>query len=97
MEKGRSKLTLYKGSGSDILRMALIRIDRWIRSEGFLKIKLRCNNVYDEINFYVRHDSIDLATENIPRLMEIEIEGGVNIEVDAGIGTSWGTVLTTPY
>lgn len=78
-----------QGSAADIIKLAMINIDQWIKTVDFnIKMILQ---VHDELVFEVENDKVELAKKEIARLMDTVVNIGVPITVDIGSGDNWGS------
>lgn len=78
-----------QGSAADIIKLAMINIDQWIKTVDFnIKMILQ---VHDELVFEVENDKVELAKQEIARLMDTVVNIGVPITVDIGSGDNWGS------
>ena len=76
-----------QGSAADIIKRAMIQIDRWI-----MKSKLPITmimQVHDELVFEVKEHAVDVATANVKVLMESAGALRVPLTVDIGVGNNW--------
>ena len=76
-----------QGSAADIMKIAMIRIDREMRERG-LRSKM-IMQVHDELNFDVIPEELDLLREIVKRQMEGAWDGAVCLEVSVGVGDNW--------
>jgi len=85
--------TYIQGSAADIMKMAMVRLHRWVKKEQLqeeVKILLQ---VHDELVFEIREDVLDDRLAKIVELMERQVPGWrVPLTVDVDIGDSWGVV-----
>lgn len=79
-----------QGSAADIIKLAMIKIDKWITSlEDQNKIVMTMQ-VHDELVFEVRDDFIDEAKAKIQEIMESVTKLKVPLEVGIGVASNWG-------
>jgi DNA polymerase-1 len=83
-----------QGTSADMIKIAMIKIDEFLKKENAKdKIKLVLQ-IHDEIIFEVEDDCVDFAKENLPKIMEKvltdEQRRGVPILTDCEVGLSWG-------
>ncbi len=76
-----------QGSAADIIKLAMIAIDDWIRCEA-PEIHL-VMQVHDELVFEVPDDKINLASEKIRHFMMSKSPLSVPLIVDIGTGKHW--------
>jgi len=76
-----------QGSAADIIKIAMIRIQQRIVSEG-LKMKMTMQ-VHDELNFTVPVNELDLAKKLVVEEMENTVKMKVPLIADHGVGISW--------
>ncbi len=76
-----------QGTAADIIKRAMIDVDRWIESE---RPRVRMiMQVHDELVFEVAEDALESAAERIRAHMEGAAELRVPLLVDIGIGENW--------
>lgn len=76
-----------QGSAADIIKVAMINIDRALREQ---KLKARMLlQVHDELVFEVPEDELERVTELIRHEMEHAVELDLPLKVDIGIGQNW--------
>ena len=76
-----------QGSAADIIKIAMIDIDREIKRLG-LKSRM-IMQVHDELVFNVVPDEENVLKELVVRLMEGAYKGRVPLEVGVGVGSNW--------
>lgn len=79
-----------QGLAADIMKLAMIDVDRYIQTEfrnGSVKIVLQ---IHDEIIIEVPEKIVKEVSENIKRIMEEICELRVPLVVDTAIGKNWG-------
>ena len=76
-----------QGSAADIIKIAMIDIDREIKRLG-LKSRM-IMQVHDELVFNVVPDEENVLKELVVRLMEDAYKGRVPLEVGVGVGSNW--------
>lgn len=76
-----------QGSAADIIKVAMINIDRRLREEG-LKTKMILQ-VHDELIFDVPTDELATVTDIVRHEMEHAYRLTVPLRIDIGTGTSW--------
>nr|MCS5565594.1 DNA polymerase I [Methylococcales bacterium] len=76
-----------QGTAADIIKKAMIEVDRWIIESGFpLKMVMQ---VHDELVFEIQNDIVDSALETIRNLMTSAANLDVPLLVDIGVGENW--------
>ena len=76
-----------QGSAADIIKRAMIDIDREIRTRNLSSRMIV--QVHDELVFNVKPDELDTVKEIVVRNMEGAYSGRVPMEVAAGVGNNW--------
>ena len=76
-----------QGTASDIIKMAMIAVDRWI--QGAPSVARMIMQVHDELVFEIRDESVARATREIRKAMEKVADLRVPLEVDIGTGENW--------
>jgi DNA polymerase-1 len=79
--------TPLQGTAADLIKIAMIRIDRRLREEGFAaKMTLQ---VHDELLFDVPEKEVEQVKELVRHEMETVIALKVPVVVDCGAGPNW--------
>jgi DNA polymerase-1 len=83
-----------QGAQADLIKIAMVKIDDFLKKEGLKdKVKLVLQ-IHDEIIFEVEDEVIDIVKNNIPKIMESVLtekeKKGVPILTDCEVGDSWG-------
>jgi DNA polymerase I len=79
--------TPLQGTAADLIKVAMIRIDRRLREEGFAgRMTLQ---VHDELLFDVPENEVEPVKELVRHEMETVIQLKVPIVVDCGAGPNW--------
>ncbi len=79
-----------QGANADIIKMAMIKMDEWIRQSG-LRVKMLLQ-VHDELVFEVHAGDIEEATKEIPKIMSNVVSLEIPLLVDTGLGKRWGDI-----
>lgn len=79
--------TPVQGSAADMIKLAMIKIAEFFRSEN-LKSKLLLQ-VHDELVFEVHEAELDKIQRNVCSLMEEALPLDVPVKVDVGVGKNW--------
>ncbi len=74
----------------DIIKLAMIKIDEWIRREKREEDAQLLLQVHDELLFEVKENAASEIGEKIKTLMENVVVLDVPLAVDTKIGTRWG-------
>ncbi|KKW30609.1 MAG: polymerase protein [Candidatus Uhrbacteria bacterium GW2011_GWD2_52_7] len=77
-----------QGTQADIIKLAMTRVDAWIRSSG-LRIRMLLQ-VHDELVFEVHEDDKKQAAEEISSIMESVAVFDVPLLVDVDSAKTWG-------
>jgi DNA polymerase-1 len=76
-----------QGSAADIIKLAMIDVDRWLKDEKIAaKIIMQ---VHDELVLEVKSELASEVKQEITRIMESTVSLKVPLIVDAGIGNNW--------
>jgi DNA polymerase-1 len=83
-----------QGTSADLIKIAMVRIDEFLKKEKMKdKVKLVLQ-IHDEIIFEVEEDTVEFVKNTIPKIMEDvltdEQRRGVPILTDCEVGVSWG-------
>ncbi len=76
-----------QGTAADIIKLAMINIHNWLKSEG--KKSRMLLQVHDELIFEIHESELDTVPVRIRELMEGAFEMDVPLKVEAGIGDNW--------
>ena len=76
-----------QGSAADMIKVAMINIDKWMRKEG-LKSKMLLQ-VHDELIFDAHKDELELLKDKVEYYMANAIPMKVPLEVGMGTGENW--------
>lgn len=76
-----------QGSAADLIKIAMIRVDDLLRSEGFAAKMLL--QVHDELVFEAPFEELDAIQELVKRVMESAAELSVPLVVGVSTGTNW--------
>ncbi|MDR1062990.1 MAG: DNA polymerase I [Azoarcus sp.] len=76
-----------QGSAADLIKMAMIAVDRWLRDAG-LRSRLVLQ-VHDELVLEVPDGELDALRATLPGLMENVADLAVPLWVDVGVGRNW--------
>ena len=83
-----------QGTSADILKMAMVRIDRMLEKEKLSDKVFMLLSIHDELIFEMEKGSVDIALPKIKEIMEEvmpkEKAEGVPILVDSSTGKNWG-------
>ncbi|MBE3518944.1 MAG: DNA polymerase I [Firmicutes bacterium] len=79
--------TPIQGSAADIIKLAMVRIFRRLRKEGFRSKMIL--QVHDELIFEIPPDERDAMEKMVREEMENVRELSVPLEVDIGVGQTW--------
>ncbi|MBO7337062.1 MAG: DNA polymerase I, partial [Paludibacteraceae bacterium] len=76
-----------QGSAADIIKMAMINIDRRMTELGLKSTMIL--QVHDELNFNVPKSELDVMKTIVKEEMEGAFEMSVPLRVDIGVGDNW--------
>jgi DNA polymerase-1 len=76
-----------QGSAADIIKVAMVNIDRRLRAEG-LRTRMVLQ-VHDELVFDVPRDELELIKQLVKLEMENAVPLSVPLVVDIGVGANW--------
>ena len=76
-----------QGSAADLIKIAMIRIDRTLRDSELASMMLL--QVHDELVFEVAAEELEEVTALVTREMEGAAELSVPLVVDVGVGKNW--------
>ncbi len=78
--------TPIQGSAADIIKLAMIEIQKELRKRFLSKMILQ---VHDELLFEVKEEELEELQEIIKEKMEGAVELSIPLRVDIGIGKNW--------
>ncbi len=76
-----------QGSAADIIKLAMIKVDRMLRTEGF-KSKMILQ-IHDELLFDTYPDEVDALQAKVKAAMETIVSLDVPLVVECGAGVNW--------
>jgi DNA polymerase-1 len=79
--------TPLQGTAADMIKLAMIRIDERLRTDGFKARMLL--QIHDELLFEAPPDELDALTEMVRAEMGSALPLEVPIVVDVGVGSNW--------
>ncbi|MFQ5662137.1 MAG: DNA polymerase [Candidatus Paceibacteria bacterium] len=83
-----------QGTQSDIIKIAMSRIDEYLTKENISEDAHLLLQVHDELVYEIRSDKVEKISKEIKNIMERVIEPkdiyGVELKVDASAGINWG-------
>lgn len=77
-----------QGTAADIIKIAMIKIDQWIKNQPAENIKM-VMQVHDELVFEVKEEFVEQYCSQIKSIMENCYQLSVPLKVDVGIGNNW--------
>jgi DNA polymerase-1 len=78
-----------QGTGADIVRIAMIRIDEWIQSyypNGEVRMLLQ---IHDELLFEIQEDLVAKVAPELQNIMQSSAQLDVPLDVDTKVGDNW--------
>lgn len=79
-----------QGTAADIVKLAMIQIDRWIKKEKKEDSVRMLLQVHDELVFEIKEEVRDAVIPKIKKIMEQAVDIEVPLEADVKAGRSWG-------
>jgi DNA polymerase-1 len=76
-----------QGTAADLIKLAMIRIDRWLRDNG--EPARMILQVHDELVFELPQDRADALRDEVAALMTADSPLDVPLEVETGLGANW--------
>ena len=76
-----------QGTAADLIKLAMIRIDRWLRDSG--EPARMILQVHDELVFEVTADTAEAVRAEVTALMTADNPLGVPLLVETGLGANW--------
>jgi DNA polymerase-1 len=79
--------TVIQGSAADLIKLAMVEVDRRIRETGWPATMLV--QIHDELLFEVEEEALDAVRDAVVDAMEGALELDVPLKVDWAVGDSW--------
>ena len=79
--------TPVQGSAADIIKIAMVNLDRELKSDGYRSRMLL--QVHDELVLEVPEEELDTMVELVPQVMSSAYELDVPLKVDVKVGQNW--------
>jgi len=83
-----------QGTGADIIKLAMVRGEEWIKKEGLEKNIYTLLQVHDELVYEIKDADLERVVPEIKKIMEnvlpLTETKGVPIGVDVHVGKNWG-------
>lgn len=83
-----------QGTEADVIKIAMIRVDEYIKKEGLENDVHALLQVHDELVYEIRNDKAEAVSKEIKKIMEgvmsLEDTKGIPLRADGAIGESWG-------
>jgi DNA polymerase-1 len=78
--------TVFQGSASDLIKLAMIKIDMKYKNNEDVKMLLQ---IHDELIFEIKEEIIDVVSEKLTYIMESIFQLEVPLKVSLSIGNNW--------
>ena len=78
--------TVFQGSASDLIKLAMLKIDMKYRNSDDLKMLLQ---IHDELIFEIKEDMVDTISQKLIYIMENISDLNVPLKVSISVGDSW--------
>lgn len=79
-----------QGTAADIIKLAMIRVDKDIKEAGLADQVFLLSQIHDELIFEAKDDVVDKVLPLIKEAMEKVVRINVPIEVSSSVGLRWG-------
>lgn len=79
-----------QGTAADIVKLAMIKIDRWVEENNFSRDACLLLQVHDELVFEIKKEKTKKIVPEIKKIMESIIKLKVPLVVDIKTGKNWG-------
>jgi DNA polymerase-1 len=83
-----------QGTQADIVKLALIRIDEWIKKEHLENDVFPLLQVHDELVFEIKNDKAEDVSKHILEIMESVVDPkdthGIIFKAERALGANWG-------
>ncbi len=88
-----------QGTGADIVKLAMVQVDAYIKEHGLENEVSLILQVHDELVFEVKESMVESVATEIKRIMEHVLDTkenkGVPIVAEASVGDNWGEMTKT--
>ena len=78
-----------QGSAADIIKMAMVEAQAWIKEQNYGDDARMLLQVHDELVFEVKNDLVDTIAEKMKEIMEGVAKLKVPLTVDVEVGQNW--------
>jgi DNA polymerase-1 len=78
-----------QGTAADIIKMAMIEVDKWMASLQDKSDVAMIMQVHDELVFEIKSEKVDEYVPKINKIMETCVSLDVPLIVEAGVGINW--------
>jgi DNA polymerase-1 len=78
--------TVFQGSASDLIKLAMIKIDSKYKNNDDMKMLLQ---IHDELIFEIKEDKVDQITSKLVYIMENIYKLNVPLKVSISVGDNW--------
>lgn len=89
-----------QGTQSDIIKIAMVRIDATLRERGLQEDAFLVSQVHDELMYEVRESKVrevgDIVRATMEHVLPLEETRGVPLKVDVATGKNWGEMKLLP-
>jgi DNA polymerase I-like protein with 3'-5' exonuclease and polymerase domains len=84
--------TPIQGTGADVIRIAMVRVDKRFKKEGVPRDVAKLGNqIHDELMMIVREEEVDSVVPMVRDAMQFRVKKWpVQLTVDAKVGRVWG-------
>ncbi len=77
--------TPVQGSAADLIKIAMIKVDEYLKTTDVKMIM----QIHDELVFEINEDEVQTHVEKICQIMQTAVDLDVPLKVDYGIGDNW--------
>ncbi|MEN9912682.1 MAG: hypothetical protein RLY66_90 [Candidatus Parcubacteria bacterium] len=83
-----------QGTEADVIKIAMIRVDEYIKKEGLENDVHALLQVHDELVYEIKNEKAETVSKEIEKIMEgvmsLEDTKGIRLRADGAIGETWG-------
>ncbi|MEK7646326.1 MAG: DNA polymerase [Patescibacteria group bacterium] len=83
-----------QGTEADVVKLALIKVDSWLKEAGLTDVAFPILQVHDELVYEIREDRAHEIGEKIRSIMESIIDpkdiAGITLTSEMAVGANWG-------
>jgi len=79
-----------QGTQSDIIKIAMPKIDKWLIKEGYEKDAYLLLQIHDELIYEIKESLVEKISPKVKEIMELVLVTEVPFVVNTSVGGNWG-------